>query len=356
VVFFVLAGWAEFLGVALRCRGRRLSESLVLFALRLAGLLLVAAAIEAGGGLRAVAWAQALSAVPAIALGALLLRGSRPGGPEAPTPPIPAILRVSAPLAVNGGLALVSLRVEFLVLRYLAGAREAGLFLAALRVVEFMNVVPSAITAGAMPALTREALGEGAAVRRRTAATMAFVAAPAAAGIAVVAPGLLGLLFGSDFTGAAASLRLLAAALLALFMNGLLGNALIAGGRAAWLPRLTAVRVAVALALALALVPTLGALGAAAGFLASELLLLALGTRACAGARFAIGVLDPLARALLLALPILALAPLAPGGLPGAVAVGVTVYALALGAAWLLRPALLRDLGPEVRYPGIGGR
>jgi hypothetical protein len=103
---------------------------------------------------------------------------------------------------------------------------------------------------------------------------MALVAAPAAVGLALVAGGVVNLLYGQPYAEAATPLRLLAAALLPLFMNALLSWAVLARGRASWLPRLTAVRVAAAVAFALSLVPPLGAVGAAAGLALAEWLLL----------------------------------------------------------------------------------
>ncbi|HEY7515387.1 MAG TPA: polysaccharide biosynthesis C-terminal domain-containing protein [Vicinamibacteria bacterium] len=348
VLFFVAAGWSEFLGVALRARGDRGLESAVIFCLRLVGLLLVGAALLQGAGLVGVAWAHAASPLPAILLGLVLLR--RKASPAVPAdPPLAAILRESAPLAVNGGLALLSLRVEFLVLSFVRGGRETGLFLAALRVVEFLNLVPSAVVAGAMPALTREAIrGEGP-VRARSAATLAFLAVPAACGLALVAPGLLGFLFGSASVAAAPSLRWLAAALVPLFLNGLVVGALIAAGHARRLPPLTVVRVAAATALAFVLVPSLGAAGAAVGFLASELLLLVLGLRACRVAAFPIGIAGPVGRAIVATLPMVVAVSLAQS-LPVAIGAGLVAYGGTLALLGRLRPAFVRDL-VDVRYP-----
>jgi O-antigen/teichoic acid export membrane protein len=352
VAFFTLAGWSEILGVALRARGDRLHESLVIFCLRVSGLLLVLAAIGAGAGLPGLAWAHAASPVAPILLCVFLLRRRTEPDPG-PDPGFSAVLRRSAPLAVQGGLALLSLRVEFLALGLLAGDREAGLFLASLRVVEFLNLVPSAICAGAMPALTREALrARGDAVRRRTAATMAFLAVPAAAGVALVAPGLMAL-FGEEFTDARA-LVLLAPALVPLFLNALLVSALIAAERAPWLPRLTAIRVASAALLALALVPRLGATGAAVGFLLSELLLLVILSHAATAALFPVSLPGPFARAALAALPMAAVVALTPALLPARVAAGVLTYGLTLTGAWHLAPRLVRDLAGDVRYPWEG--
>lgn len=357
VLFFVLAGWSEFLGVALRTRGHRLRESALILCLRIFGVALVWGALGRGLGLVGVSWALVASAVPSIALGAWLLRGTESSRPVPSDPGMAAVLRVSAPLAVNGGLALLSLRVEMLAVWYFHGDRETGLFVTALRVVEFLNLVPSAIGAGAMPALTREALsGAGDAVRRRTVATGAFLGAPAAAGAALVAPGLLSLIFGADYAEAAPSLRVLALAVLPLFLNGILVSALIATGRGEWLPRLTAVRVGLAAALAFLLVPRFGGLGAAWGFMASEVALLTLTTHACAAAGFRVNLVSPAARALLATVPMAVLVGFVPAPLPVAVGIGVLAYAGTLGVVWWLAPGLLRDLGRVVRYAEGGDR
>jgi O-antigen/teichoic acid export membrane protein len=350
VLFFLLAGWAEFLGVALRCRGARVGEALLLLVLRAGSLAGAAAAVLAGAGLAGVAWSQAVSPLPALALGAMLLART-PAPSRGTDASIGLVLRAASPLAANGGLQMLSPRVEFLVLSALAGDRETGAFLAALRVFEFLGMVPSAIAQGAMPALTREALRGGAGVRRRTAALMALVAAPAGVGLALVAGGLVPLLYGPAYAGAVKPLVVLAAALVPLFLNALLSWAVLARGRASWLPRLAAVRVAAAVALALSLVPPFGAVGAAVGLACAEWLLLGLFWVACRRASFAVPVLAPVAWGLLACLPM----ALAVGGLreslPAAVAVGALTWVATLAVAGKLRPALARELVGGLRYP-----
>ena len=205
-----------------------------------------------------------------------------------------AVLRLSAPLAIHSGLLLLSPRVEYLVVAAFLGDREKGLFLAALQVFWFLGMVPSAIAAGAMPSLTREAMAGRGPVRQRTAGLLAALAAPAAVGLALVAPALVATVFGADYLPAAPWLRVLAAGVPALFLNALATAALVAAGRAAVLPRITAVRVGVAFAVALVAVPRFGVPGAAAGLVAAEWLLLALGVRACAAASFEVHVVRPL--------------------------------------------------------------
>ena len=219
VFYFALSGWSELFGVALRARGRRGQEAGLILFLRACALAAVALALSRASGLSGLAWAHLLSTVPPVVLGAFLVaRAYADDAAEAPAHGIRDVLRVSWPLAVNGGLALLSLRVELLVIFGLRGPREAGLFGAALKFVESLNAVPAAIAGGAMPALTREALRGAGLVRARTAATVALLAVPGAAGLALLAPGVSALL-GSAYADAAAPLRVLAPALIALFMN-----------------------------------------------------------------------------------------------------------------------------------------
>jgi O-antigen/teichoic acid export membrane protein len=331
VAFFALAGWSELLGVVLRARGRRGHEAILIFALRASGLACVALAVSAGPTLVRLAWAHVASTIAPIALGALLVRGS--SGPLAGDFGVARVLLRSAPLAVNGGLALLSLRVELLAVERLRGAWDAGLFAAALRVIEFLNMVPNAVCAGAMPALTREALGGPGGVRRRTATTLALLAAPAATGLVLVAPWVVHALDPS-YEASTPALALMAVSVLPLFMNALVTHALIAAGRANRLPGLTALRVATAAVLAFVLVPRFGAVGAAAGFVASESLLLVIGTGACAAAGSAIAVLRPLTLGLAAAVPMAAAVALVGRPLVASVVVGAFVYAatLAVGA------------------------
>jgi O-antigen/teichoic acid export membrane protein len=350
LLFFVLAGWGEFLGVALRCRGARVEEALLLLVLRGGSLAGAAAAVLGGAGLVGIAWGQAISPVPALALGSLLLarRVAPVHGADAG---VATVLRAALPMAANGGLQMLSPRVEFLVLSVLAGDRETGVFLAALRVFEFLGMVPNAVAQGAMPALTREALRGGEGVRRRTAGTMALVAAPAALGLALVAGGVVGLLFGSAYADGAAPLRILATALLPLFMNALLSWALLARGRAAWLPRLTGLRVVAAVALALVLVPRLGAVGAAVGLAGAEWLLLALGWLACRSAGFDVRVARPVVWALVACLPMALAVSGVRASLVLAIPLGALTYVATLAAAWKLVPGFARGLSTDLRYP-----
>jgi O-antigen/teichoic acid export membrane protein len=362
-LYFGINGWSEFLGVALRARGHRVGEAVVLLATRAVTLAGVVAAVWLKLPLAVLAWILVGASVAPLLLASVLawrtfgrragahatswLRPQTPGGELAPDHPVRDVLRASLPLAINGALALIALRIELLVIFWARGAWEAGLFGAAVKIVESLNGVPAAIAAGAMPALTREAMGQGrsSAVRSRTAVTVALLAVPAAAGLTLLAPGVLQIL-GSDYVAAAPALRVVAFAIVALFMNVVLLHSLIAAGRAAWLPRLTAIRVAFAGLAAIVLIPRLGVVGAAAGVLSAEALLLALCARACRLAGFAVPLAAPLGVALAASVPMAAVViTLGMGTIPSAAA-GALVYAGTLALAWsTLREPLLRMLG-----------
>jgi O-antigen/teichoic acid export membrane protein len=334
----VLAGWVELLGVALRARGRPAAEAAAIVVLRAGGLVGAWIGLASGLGLAGVAAGLAASPLPALVLAGALVGGGRrfAAGERSAAD----CLRNALPLGVNGALALASLRVEVLALAALRASREAGLFAAGLRVVEFLLLVPAALCAGAMPALTREGLGRGSGVRSRIALTVALAAAPAAAGLWLVAPGVVTLLFGPEFASAGSVVRILAFALPALFLNSLLLHALMAVGRRRALPRLTGVRTAAAVLLALLLVPALDTEGAAIGFVASEWLLTALAARACRTASFPVPVVRPLL------LSAAATAPMAwalwgrtLGPVPTA-ALGLALYGATIAASSLLLRSL----------------
>jgi O-antigen/teichoic acid export membrane protein len=341
VFYYALAGWAELFGVALRAQGRRAEEAGVILALRAGGLLAVVVALRMGAGLTGMAWAHAASTLPATLMAAPLVRRAYHGHDGAlPQPPVGPVLRTALPLAVNGGLALLSLRLEQLAVYFVRGAAESGLFGAALKVVESLNGIPGAVAAGAMPSLTREALHALGAVRERVAGMMALLAVPGAVGLLLVAPGVVALL-GESYRGAAEPLRVLALALVPLFMNTVLLHALIAAGHARTLPRLTAVRVGLAAVLAVSLIPPFGAMGAAAGFLLSEAMLTVLAARACLAAGFPVPVARPLARAAALAVPMTVVVALAGSSLARGVALGVATYLATLAAIWRAKPELV---------------
>jgi O-antigen/teichoic acid export membrane protein len=352
ILWFALSGWAEFLRVASGAGARGASRPCCSSSCAARRWRSWPCPSRAGAGHGASLAALAVSPLPGDRLAAPHAPPVRPGNVRGGP-----VLRESAPLAVHGGLLLLSPRVEFLVLSWLLPDREAvDLFYAALNVVWFLSMAPSAVAAGAMPALTREALRGGAAVRRRTAGTLALVAAPAAVGLTLVAHPVSDLLLRAgyapaDYTATAFSLRILSAALPALFLNALVFASLIASGHPSWLPRLTAARVAMAFALAFGLVPALGPRGAALGFVLAEWLLLLLGWIACRSVAFEVRVARPVGWALVACVPMSLAVSGVRESLAIALAIGALTWAATLALVVRLRPGLARELVGGLRYP-----
>ena len=188
-----------------------------------------------------------------------------------------------------------------------------------------------------MPGLAREAVSQSVAVRSRSAWNVALLAGAASLGLLTVGPGVLILLGGEEYAAAGPVIRLLAVAVVPLFANVLLSHALIAAGRPERLPRLTALRVGIALALAVGLTPRFGPLGAAAGFVLSESIVLIFGIRACRAVRFPVPILVPFGAGIGLAVPMAVVVAWTGGHVAPRIAVGVAIWVATIGVAWYLR-------------------
>lgn len=269
----LLTGWVEFLGAGLRSLGRRDLEATLLVLQRGALLVAVAWLAPHGPTPAGVAAVHAAAAVPVALLAAWMARRVEPPARGGATGVPRDLLRRAAPLALHSAFFLLGMRVELVVLQAIAGDAAAGAYAAALRVVETLGAVPNAVSAGAMPALTREAAGSGSGVRRRTLATAMVLAVPAAAAIALEASRVASAVFGPGFHDAVPPLRVLAAALLPLFTGNVLLHLLVASGRYHRLPWLSGGRVVVGATAAFALATPWGPVGAAAAYLLSELAL-----------------------------------------------------------------------------------
>jgi len=334
-----LAGsWAELAGAVLRSRGRLAFEGGVLLLLRAGWLLAVAAALYSGGGLPSIARALALGSLPALFAALLILwqaagrRWARPAGSE-----VGLFLRQTAPLAVTSLITLTYLRVDVLLLAGLSGAAAAGLFAAAFRIIEGLFLFSGGIVAGAFPLLAAQVgsvrLGEASRFLLRL---LLGLALPAAAGLFLLSPSVIVFLYGEGFAGSAVPLRLLALALLPIYLNALTTHLLVASGRGRTLALLMAMRLSVGLGLDLALIPSMGPAGAAIAVLAAELSL-ALGSlftirRVFSPTHVVRAALAPLAAASLMGLAV----SVVPGLLPLRVVTGAAVYLVTFFILWKL--------------------
>ena len=330
-IHFIGASWIEMAGTTLRSLGRRAEEAAVLFAFRLA---LVALVIGAPFGMSV--WGASLSYAtsigPALLIGAWLLRASF-GESGAAGLPVRAILRQAAPMGANGYLSLLSTRVEIFLLQAFWGEHIVGLFGGALRIVESLLTLPSAIAAGALPSVSRDVVTGSTGAAQRTFGLIVWLAAPAAVGLALCAPGVLNVL-GPGFVDGAGALRVLSLALFLCFSNAALFHVLIAAGDTGIIPRLTGVRVAVAALAGACLIPLGGLVAGAASFTMAELVLfVALVRRTRDHAE--IDVARPVGWAFLASAPMAAVLLLWALPLPQSIVLGAVSFVMA--AALILR-------------------
>jgi len=191
-------------------------------------------------------------------------------------PLLMAALPVGAALAVTE----IYFRADTFIISLFRDYDEVGAYSLAYRVIELLAVLPAVVMTSVFPLLSRY-LGAGG-DRARASTTIdavgdlfLAVGVPLAAGGLVVAPQVIELVAGDGFGEAADPLRILLFAGALAAVSGLLGYALIAGGRQASALRLALVALAVNLVLNLALVPSLGIDAAAAVTVASEIVMVA---------------------------------------------------------------------------------
>ena len=324
-IHFLGLGWIEMMGATLRSVGRRAAEAtlLVVFRFTLVGLVIGA---PFGPNLAGASLAYAVSVAPALLLGAALLR-DLPASGAAPGVGVRAIFRQALPLGVNGYLTILSTRVELFLLQAFQGAHIVGLFGGALRIVASLLTLPSAVAAGALPSLARDAVRGSRGAAQRTFGAVVWIAAPVALGLALCAPDVLRVL-GPGFVDGAPALRILSVALFLCFANAALFHLLIAAADTAIIPRLTAARVAVAALGGLLLIPAYGLPGAAVSFTAAELFLFGLLIRRTRGP-VEVNVLRPVGSALLACVPMIALLSFVPLSLPASIAAGALLFGIA---------------------------
>jgi O-antigen/teichoic acid export membrane protein len=191
-------------------------------------------------------------------------------------PLLMAALPVGAALAVTE----VYFRADTIIISLFRDYDEVGAYSLAYRIIELLAVLPAVVMTSVFPLLSRYLAKD--AERQRASVTIDAVGdlflaigVPLAAGGLVVAPQVVELVAGDDFAQAADPLRILLFAGALAAVSGLLGYALIAGGRQASALRLALVALVANLALNFALVPSLGIEAAAAVTVASEVLMVA---------------------------------------------------------------------------------
>ncbi len=248
-----------------------------------------------------------------------------------------ALLSRGRRLALFTLLGLVLYNIDLLMLRVLGGEAAAGHYAAAYVLISFCANLMIAYAHTVLPALAGAAppTPAMAATYNTALVTALAVTVPVAAGGALVAPLVIGLLFGAAYAPAATALQVLVLAVPIGALREVAVAALIARQRERALLRVNLVTTVVNVSLNLVVIPRYGLVGAAWATVASEVVRLGLASLA---ARRLIPGKTPVAA--------LAKCLLAGAGMAAAVAVlGLRESLLAVVVGGLVYPGLLLAFG-----------
>ena len=213
----------------------------------------------------ALAGATMIAAAVQFALIARRLRRQVPPGPRRAE--TRRWTRLSLPLFLAEGFALIILNLDILLLNWLGTPPDQiGIYFAALRTISLVGFVHFSVTAVAMPRFaTLHARGDQAGIIQALSEMQKWCFLPsaaAAAGLLILGKPLLWM-FGSAFTEAYPLMFIIAIGLLARAFAGPAQNLLQMAGHQDRVTLILALTIIICLALGLALIPPLGIMGAA---------------------------------------------------------------------------------------------
>ncbi|WP_296043971.1 flippase [uncultured Alteromonas sp.] len=184
------------------------------------------------------------------------------------------LLKDAVPIGASMVIRRLTLQVDTLLLGVLATASAVGLFSAAYKVVQVVDMIPFAICLPLFPAMSRMASKEPDKLPAFFSLTLTgflLVSIPLCGYVFVSAGNLIELFYGQTFVSAVPALRILAFAIIGLFVNMLLSYVFMALGKQRFY-LLAAMSCLIVNALVdVLLIPRMGATGAAWGTLLGEL-------------------------------------------------------------------------------------
>ena len=231
--------------------------------------------IIADASLQAFAWAQLLES----ALVALLLYSTLARHAEKPlrlrefdSALSLAMLKDASPLLLAGISVVLYMRIDVLMLERLASPHEVGIYAAATRLSEFWYAIPMAWVASASPSLLAAHENDVATFERRMSGLyrgLFWLAALVATGTTLISGQLVSLLYGDGFEEAGPVLAVHVWAAIPVFLGVASSQFLLAENLQMLSLARTLLGLVVNLVLNLLLIPSFGAIGAAAATLVS---------------------------------------------------------------------------------------
>jgi O-antigen/teichoic acid export membrane protein len=250
---------------------------------RVSTTVMAIAVLAAGGGLLAVAAVVALGSLFGLLTAYVLMRHdvARPAIEIDPRR-WPGLIKTGFPLGLISVLNQSLLRLNVVMLGFLAGSAAVGEYGAASRLIEAMMFVPWAFGGAILPWFSRHT-GYGSVSMARglemVMKTMITLTLPVALVFIVFAEPLIDFLYGADFGGAVSQLQLLAVMTVLYAVSAVATTVLIGRDRPQDFTRPAAVVRAESIVLSLVLIPAYEGDGAAVNLVLSSALLLVLTLR-----------------------------------------------------------------------------
>lgn len=184
-----------------------------------------------------------------------------------------ALASRAAPLVAGSLLSLLVYNADLIFLRFLRGIEAVGLYAAAYAIISFLANMSVAYGSSLLPTLSRlaeEPAAQEELYQTATAQTFA-VALPIAVGGVLVAPGLIAVVFGPEYSASVLPLQILFATVLVSVFRSVGAAGLLAHGREDLILRMNGIATAANLCLNAALIPFYGMAGAAVATVITEL-------------------------------------------------------------------------------------
>ena len=221
-----------------------------------------------------------------------------------------ALLTSTIPFALMVIFNNVYYRVDVVMLEKMKGDAAVGIYSAAYKLLDVLMVVGANITGVLYPRMAAQATAAPRALQQtieRSYRYMTAVGIPASVVITLLAPWIVRVLFGSDFSDSAPVLRILVLAIPPMFMYMPLAHALNATGREWYWIMVLSANTLINIGLNLVLIPTYSFMGAAISTVFCELMgliLVALLARRMSDVRYLSALVPVLASSVLLGLPV----------------------------------------------------
>lgn len=184
------------------------------------------------------------------------------------------VFRDARPLLLTSLLSLLIYNADVVMLRLFRGRADVGFYLVAYTLLNFIGVLGNVVTLSLLPTLRRlrNSPGQASGIYHSTMAQAFAAGLPVAVGATLLAPDILGLVYGSEYAPSTGPLRILIWSFPLLLLRSVEAGALIAQGRQHQVLILTGAAAAVNLSLNCAAIPLFGMAGAAATTVLAELI------------------------------------------------------------------------------------